>query len=129
MAISQIFSVLLFGVVGVKGSEPIKTYGPFDGYELGYISLRKYEGMRLNVTHFATINVTKPLECAEECMMATPVKCNGFNIGKTNESDVNSTEVVGCHLLEIDRYRLPPYRFINDSNLNYYEPSVSVYAK
>lgn len=118
--------LLAFAVCGVECyTTTVQTFESNGQYERGYITLKKYEGKRLNVTSFATFNVTTPLECAEECMMTKLDKCKGFNIGKTNESDVNSTEVVECNLLVIDRFRLQSQRFVNDSNYNYYEPAVS----
>ena len=111
--------------VVVEGTPTVQTYESNGNFERGYITLKKYEGQRLNITSFATFNVTAPIECAEECIMTKLDKCKGFNIGKTNESDINSTEVVNCNLLFIDRYRLPSHRLVNDSNYNYYEPTVS----
>lgn len=116
----------LIMVLGVaSGTNSVFPYQPYSDYELGYINLKKYQGMRLNVTAFHSVNVTTSEECAEECIMVKNpfYKCKGFNIQKTEVSNMTS-EQVPCHLLAIDRYRIDPQRFQNDSEWNYFEPSV-----
>jgi len=122
---SKIFRLMFFAIHTAYGlNPPMRKFG-YDhiNLDIGWVGLKRYENHTLAYTPFKAVNVTTPVECAEECILAKESDCTSFNLKRDAGYD-NGTALLECSLTDTSRYYFPKL-FGPSNGTDFYEIYVS----
>ena len=119
-------TLILYATHATYGiSSPLRKFQKINSlYDGGRISLKLYRNHTFAYSPFKSVNVTSPVECAEECMMAHESDCTTINFKRGIGYDQNQTELFLCSLIDTTRYHFPAL-FKASTDTDFYETYVS----